>query len=344
MSRAQPSTATATAADAPTPVPSPLDLCHAALALRAVLLVQAVLAVGTLLVADGLLDWALRAAANGFVGLAGTLPWLLGVCAAQRWLRAGPLRRRGVALPALGAVCAWLGWLPVLGLGLADAAEPLRALGVALAGALLAALLWGWTELRARLWQPVDARVRLAELQSRIRPHFLFNALNTALALVRADPVRAEAVLEDLAELFRTALAESGPSVSLDEELALARRYLAIEQIRFGDRLQLQWDIDPRAGRARVPPLLLQPLVENAVRHGVEPAPGGARLSVRAVLRAGQVQVEVVNTVGDAPSLPGHGMALRNVRERLKLLHDVGSHFEAGRDGDHYRVTILLPP
>ena len=319
------------------------EFCQPALALRAVLGVQAVLAVGALLVADGLLDWSLRAAAGAFVGLAATLPWLLGVCAVQRWLRAGSLWRRGVAVPALGALCALVGWLPIGWLGLADPADPLRALGVALAGALLAALLWGWLELRARLWQPVDASARLAELQSRILPHFLFNALNTALALVRVDPPRAEAVLEDLAELFRTALAESGTSVTLEEEIALARRYLAIEQIRFGDRLQVQWDIDPRVLHARVPPLLLQPLVENAVRHGVEPAPGGARLRVQATVRRGQVLVEVVNTVSDEPSLPGHGMAQHNVRERLRLLHDVGAHFEARREGGLYRVRLLLP-
>jgi two-component system sensor histidine kinase AlgZ len=105
---------------------------------------------------------------------------------------------------------------------------------VALAGVACAALLWAWLDLRSRMWHPANAAARLAELQSRIRPHFLFNALNTALALVRVDPARAEAVLEDLAELFRVALAEAGASVSLEEEIDLARRYLAIEEVRFG--------------------------------------------------------------------------------------------------------------
>jgi two-component system sensor histidine kinase AlgZ len=189
----------------------------------------------------------------------------------------------------------------------------------------------------------VDARVRLAELQSRIRPHFLFNALNTALALVRVDPARAEAVLEDLAELFRTALAETGASVSLDEEIALAQRYLAIEQIRFGERLRVQWDIDARVGRARVPPLMLQPLVENAVRHAVEPSPAGAQLWVHAGVRRGQVLIEVVNTVPVQASQPGHGMALHNVRERLRLLHDVGAHLETQREDGRFTARIVLP-
>jgi two-component system sensor histidine kinase AlgZ len=107
--------------------------------------------------------------------------------------------------------------------------------------------------------QAVEARTQL--LRSQIQPHFLFNALNTALALVRVDPARAEGVLEDMAQLFRVALADAGTSVSLDEEIDLAQRYLAIEQIRYGKRLQVNWDIDARVGRARVPPLVLQPLV-----------------------------------------------------------------------------------
>jgi two-component system sensor histidine kinase AlgZ len=212
-----------------------------------------------------------------------------------------------------------------------------------MAGAALAGAAWVWLDLRARLWRPVDASVRLAELQSRIRPHFLFNALNTALALVRVDPTRAEGVLEDLAQLFRVALADAGESVSLDEEIHLAQRYLAIEQIRYGSRLQVSWDIDARVGRARVPPLVLQPLVENAVRHGVEPSVQGARIWVQAELRRGQAVVLVSNTVPDAPSAPGHGMALRNVRERLRLLHDVAGQCDVWREGALFRARIVVP-
>jgi two-component system sensor histidine kinase AlgZ len=227
--------------------------------------------------------------------------------------------------------------------GLAVSGGAAHIAGVALAGAVLAAAAWTWLDLRARLKQPVQASVRLAELQSRIRPHFLFNALNTALALVRVDPARAERVLEDLAQLFRVALAETGDSVSLDEEIHLAQRYLAIEQIRYGARLQVSWDIDPRVGRARVPPLVLQPLVENAVRHGVEPSVRGARIWVQAEARRGQASVLVSNTVPDSPSVPGHGMALHNVRERLRLLHDVAGQCEVWREGTLFRARILVP-
>ncbi len=247
----------------------------------------------------------------------------------------------------LGAAAALAAGAPLWALGLADSAGGLRWAGAAAAGAGIAALLWSWLALRARIWQPAEAQARLAELQSRIRPHFLFNALNTALALVRHDPARAERVLEDLSDLFRTALADSGTSVPLEAEVALAKAYLDIEQVRFGARLAVQWELDPAAGRARVPPLVLQPLVENAVRHGVEPSATGARVWVRAQARRGQAVVTVSNTVGGEPSAPGHGMALHNVRERLRLLHDLGAEFETWRetvDGtDVFHARIVLP-
>ena len=105
----------------------------------------------------------------------------------------------------------------------------------------MAGVVYAWLQLRARALLPADTTARLAELQSRIRPHFLFNTLNTALALVRVDPARAEGELEDLAELFRVALTDIGESVTLAEEVELARRYLAIEQVRFGQRLKISW-------------------------------------------------------------------------------------------------------
>ena len=322
---------------------SALDVCHAMLALRVLLGVQAVLAIGALVGAATFGDWVARQSAAMYVGVASTLVWLVSVCALKTPLaRLGSAARLG-SLAALGAASALLAWAPLWWAGLATAGQGLPPLGVALAGAGLAAVAWSWLDRRARLRQPVEASVRLAELQSRIRPHFLFNALNTALALVRVDPARAERVLEDLAQLFRVALADAGDSVSLDEEIHLAQRYLAIEQIRYGPRLQVSWDIDPRIGRARVPPLVLQPLVENAVRHGVEPALQGARIWVQAELKRGQAVVLVSNTVPDTPSVPGHGMALDNVRERLRLLHDVAGQCDVWREGELFRARIVVP-
>ncbi|OYU93504.1 MAG: hypothetical protein CFE45_20775 [Burkholderiales bacterium PBB5] len=183
----------------------------------------------------------------------------------------------------------------------------------------------------------------MAELQSRIRPHFLFNALNTALALVQVDPPRAEGVLEDLSALFRVALAETGSAVSLDDEVDLAQRYLAIEQIRFGARLALAWDLDPAAATARLPPLVLQPLVENAVRHGVEPSPRGGTVRVRSRVLRGMVQLEVINSLPAEPGPPGSGLALANVRERLRLLHDLAGRLHTEQRDGHFIARIEVP-
>ena len=320
------------------------DVCHPALALRAVLLVQVVLAVLALAGATSVVHWGARQGALAFGGLAATLMWLVLVCALKRPLRDAPGALRTVLVLGIGAATAVLAWWPLAWAGLApEGATPLRLAGLALAGAAFAAWLWAWLDLRARIWQPANAAARLAELQSRIRPHFLFNALNTALALVRADPEKAERVLEDLSELFRVALAEAGASVSLEEEVELARRYLEIEGVRFGPRLAVHWELDARANAARIPPLVLQPLVENAVRHGVEPSLQGARIWVQAEARRGQAVVMVSNTVSDTPSAPGHGMALHNVRERLRLLHDVAGQCYFWREGELFRARIIVP-
>jgi two-component system sensor histidine kinase AlgZ len=325
------------------------DVCHPALALRAVLLVQAVLALVALGNASSAADWGARQAALAFGGVAGTLLWLVTVCGLRQPLRRAGAPARAAVVLAVGGAAALAAWLPLWWAGLSGAAGGLRMASVVAAGVAFAAALWAWLDLRSRIWHPANASARLAELQSRIQPHFLFNALNAALALVRADPARAETVLEDLAQLFRAALTDSGASVALEEEIDLARRYLAIEQVRYGPRLQLRWQIsaDPRVAAARVPPLVLQPLVENAVRHGIEPALGGGQVTVHASIQRGQVVVLVSNTVGSEPGTPGHGMALHNVRERLRLLHDVAAQCdvwqEATGDGAMFHARIVLP-
>jgi two-component system sensor histidine kinase AlgZ len=321
---------------------SVFDVCHVGVVLRALLFVHGVLAIGVLFVAPSFAGWVAAFAAGSSVALPALLLWLLIACAGRRPF--GRLSRAGqwsVALvlgAASGAAGSVLGWLA--------AGDPLGTptwFAPALAGAALAGALFQWLQLRTQALLPADTTARLAELQSRIRPHFLFNTLNTALALVRHDPATAEAVLEDLAELFRVAITENAVSVSLAEEVELAQRYLAIEQVRFGGRLQVVWELDPDAGAARVPPLLLQPLVENAVRHGIEPAAAGGTIRVRTRVKLGRALVSIVNSVPATASEPGNGIALRNVRERLRLMHDVAAQFETRREADVFRVQIVVP-
>ncbi|SDM47797.1 two-component system, LytT family, sensor histidine kinase AlgZ [Oryzisolibacter propanilivorax] len=328
-----------------TPSASLYDACHTGVVLRAVLFVQAVLAVGALYGADSTLDWLMRLALLTGGALPATLAWLLIGCAAQHALArlAAPLQQAaGVLLGALAGLgaCAVLVW--------ANPAPP-PWLAAAASGALLAAVLVAALALRARARLPAATTARLTELQARIRPHFLFNTLNSAIALVREEPARAESLLEDLSDLFRQALVEQAEAVPLHEEIELARKYLAIEQVRFGARMRVQWQLDPQAGGARVPPLLLQPLVENAVKHGVEPARDGARLRIATELRGARVRLTITNTLPTASDAAtpagtrGHGIAQANVRDRLRLLHDVDGDFRAGVQDGLYRVRISLP-
>jgi two-component system, LytTR family, sensor histidine kinase AlgZ len=213
----------------------------------------------------------------------------------------------------------------------------------AAAGALISAVLLAGLFWRTKARMPAATAARLAELQSRIRPHFLFNTLNSAIALVRAEPAKAEAVLEDLSELFRRALADPAESVTVGQEIALAQRYLEIEQIRFGDRLRVAWSLDSRADNAMLPPLLLQPLVENAVKHGVEPSALGAQVRISTVRRGSTVVIKVTNTSPAGSGERGNGLALDNVRERLALLHDVQASFRTVFKDGVFQVRLEIP-
>ena len=322
---------------------SAFDVCQGGVVLRAILFVHGVVALGLAFGSNGWLGWLTDLGLAVAIALPATLLWLVLVCAAQKlWVRL-PLPGQWVAMSGLGALCAVAGWAPLVALHLL---EPTGLGGWAplAAGAALAAAIFHWLQQRLRLQLPATTVARLAELQSRIRPHFLFNALNSAVALVRVDPQRAEDMLEDLAELFRAALVGSGEQVTLGDEIELAKRYLAIEEVRFGARLNVSWQLDPRAASARVPSLMLQPLVENAVKHGVEAAAEGGEIRIRTQAHKGQALISITNSVSSGPPRPGQGMALRNVRERLLLLHDLTMRFEAGAiEGGRYRVRIAVP-
>ena len=318
------------------------DVCHVGLVLRAVLGVQGLLALGLALASRDLAQWMQALASGTVVTLSAVLFWLLLVCGARRQLGRLPEPWQWGLLLSLGGLAASLGW-QLLNLTTDEGGNTFRRVSIALSGVASAALLLAWLKLRERSQRPADALAQLALLQSRIRPHFLFNTLNSAIALVRLDPNKAEGLLEDLSELFRVALADAGSVVSLDQEVELARRYLAIEQIRFGDRLRIDWQLDPAAAQARVPPLLLQPLVENAVRHGVEPNEAGGDVEIRTRRRGSEVEIRVVNTVGLPARTSGHGLALQNVRQRLRLMHDVAARFDLNIEPQRFTVTIILP-
>lgn len=322
---------------APAPV---FDACTVGVALRAVLFVEAVVAVGAMFGASSFMDWLTRLSLMTGGALPATVAWLIAACSLKRMLARFPAGAQYTAGVALGALSGLYGCGLLVMVGLL---VPSPWLACAFTGALLSAVLLAALALRERGKTPAATAARLTELQSRIRPHFLFNTLNSAIALVRAEPAKAEALLEDLSDLFRHALVDQGEAVTLTDEIALAQRYLAIEQVRFGERLQVEWALDARAGQARVPPLLLQPLVENAVRHGVEPSPGGAQIRISTQRRGSTVVIKVTNTVPAGPGEHGSGMALENVRDRLSLLHDVQGQFRCALKDGIFQVRIEVP-
>jgi two-component system sensor histidine kinase AlgZ len=320
--------------------PLVFDACQPGVVLRAVLFVESVMAVGAMFGATSVVGWVQQLALLSGAALPGALGWLVVTCSCKRLLARLPTPAQNAIGTLLGAISGIYGCALM---ALVAHTPRVPWLASASAGALLAAVLVAALVLRAKGRMPAETTARLAELQARIRPHFLFNSLNSAIALVREDPARAEALLEDLSELFRHALVEQGESVTLSEEVQLARSYLAIEQVRFGDRLRVEWAIDPRAGSARVPPLFLQPLVENAVKHGVEPSPSGAEVKITTQCRGSVVVIKVTNTVPAGQGRRGNGVAQGNVRDRLKLLHDVQAQFQTALIDGLYQVRMEVP-
>ena len=272
--------------------------------------------------------------------LPAVLAWLLTVCGLKRQLGLLPMPGQWVAATALGAISGLYGCGLLVLMGLADLAPWVAsaAAGALVSAVLVAALMW-----RAKARTPAGTTARLAELQARIRPHFLFNTLNSAIALVREEPAKAESLLEDLSELFRHALADPKEAVPLWQELELAEHYLGIEQVRFGERLKVEWSVDESASKAKLPPLILQPLVENAVKHGVEPSPTGAIVRISTQRRGSVVVIKVTNTVPAGSGRPGNGLALDNVRQRLTLLHDVEGRFQSALVNGVFQVRLEIP-
>lgn len=248
-----------------------------------------------------------------------------------------------LAMTAVIASAAW--WMLEMSL------DPASSGGLFVARLLAMALVVGLLALvafqnyaRARHLLVRAKQLELEALQARIRPHFLFNTLNTGAALVHARPDEAERVLLDLADLFRAAL--RGPElIPLAEEIELTRRYLEIESLRFGPRLQVRWDLPEHLPDANVPSLSLQPLAENAIRHGIERLPGGGSVDIRLEHVPGWVRIHVENDMpaDGSSATQGHRIGLNSARERVRAFSEGRGDVETRLVDGRHIATMTLP-
>ncbi|HET7096877.1 MAG TPA: histidine kinase [Casimicrobiaceae bacterium] len=227
-----------------------------------------------------------------------------------------------------------------------DLPQPPRALASYLVLTLIVfGALVGYFALRAKALSPAITESRLQALQARIRPHFLFNSINAVLSLVRNDPKQAESALLDMADLFRVLMRDNRELVPLNDEIALCQQYLALEKLRLGDRLQVDWHLNSMPSDALVPPLLLQPLLENAVYHGIEPSSTPGVISINIFYRGGEVHAILRNPYQSdgGNHHAGNKMALGNIRERLTLHFDAEASLESRVRDATYEVHIQMP-
>jgi len=283
---------------------------------------------------------------NHYVELAAVVePWLLlslGVLSLFRdLLWRLPLRVGQAAVLLLAGSLAYglyVYWLTLLA---GEGGSPWRAAVLAVAGA---AVMLAYFELRASAFSPAQTEARLAALNARIRPHFLFNSLNAVLSLIRARPQQAEVALEALSDLFRAAMRDPAEMVSLADEIELGRQYLELEKLRLGERLDVDWDIGPVALNLPIPPLMLQPLLENAVYHGIEPSPEGGTVRIVIGQQGEELRIIVANPIS-APGFhaSGNQIALANIRERLALYYDLEARLTITASEHRYEVSIILP-
>jgi two-component system sensor histidine kinase AlgZ len=210
--------------------------------------------------------------------------------------------------------------------------------------ALTTAIVLYYFNLQQRAYSPAIAEARLQALQARIRPHFLFNSINAVLSLIRSQPKTAESALEDMADLFRVLMAENRELVPLEKEIALCKQYLSIEHLRMEDRLRLNWQIDNMPPDASIPPLVLQPLLENAVYHGIEPIPEGGEITVFIEKVRDELLIKISNPCNKKIiEHNGNKMALKNIKERLALHFDLEASIRHKTMNNQYTVTIRIP-
>jgi len=191
-----------------------------------------------------------------------------------------------------------------------------------------------------------EAQSRLQALQSRIRPHFLFNSLNTIASLTQINADQAEAAVENLADLFRNNLADASLHISLADELKLTQRYLEIEKLRLGKRLQLHWNVDKLPTNASVPRLILQPLLENAIYHGIEPISHGGIISIDGYVDKNIIHISVSNPLTqrkNAEQRQGNKIAQDNVRQRLAAIYGDHGKLNVQEDEKNYTIMLIIP-
>jgi len=339
------------------------ELCSTNSLVAVVISAQLLAAVVVLL--SGVLSWINFAVTSLFVQWvalvgAGALcyarPWLMRLPAAAGGLLAWLLVVAVVALFSVltevvlaGRVGSWV--TGISGAPLLPATTPdwSLVLRTTLVGAILAGMLLRYLVVQQQLRdrEQSELRLRLQALQSRIRPHFLFNSMNIIASLIETDPPTAERVVEDLAELFRASLNEAGNQVSLQQELDLCERYVRIEQLRLGKRLTVDWQVDAIPHAVRIPLLTLQPLLENAIYHGIQPMPEGGVVNVQVRMEPKRVAIEIDNPLPPAGTAQRHAqgnrMALANIRSRLAVLYGERAVFEAAEDGERFRIRLSYP-
>ncbi|NOU25308.1 MAG: histidine kinase [Methylotenera sp.] len=209
---------------------------------------------------------------------------------------------------------------------------------------IVSAITLFYFDLQQRAYSPAIDEARLQALQARIRPHFLFNCINAVLSMIRSQPKQAETALEDMADLFRVLMADNRDLVPLTQEIALCRQYLALEKLRLEERLIVEWQIDYMPPDALIPPLLLQPLIENAVYHGIEPLAAGGKITIQIYTKRDEIHLILSNPYSLKNTRHiGNQMALKNIKERLTLHFDLEATLKSTLSNGEYQVYITLP-
>ncbi len=191
----------------------------------------------------------------------------------------------------------------------------------------------------------LEAQARISALQALIRPHFLFNSMNTIASLTRSDPARAEEAVEDLSDLLRANLGKSGDRSSLKQEFETAAIYQRIEKLRLGERLAVRWDVGNLPMRARIPSLTIQPLLENAIYHGIELLPDGGEVHIAGEVDGDALRISISNpvAVGEARSEEGNQMAMSNIRQRFELAYGSKASVQINDEGERFTVNLRFP-